>query len=317
MKCSPPWRVHFCVNKKDADGKVIWGFEHPTISDALTGILDQQPQMLSALLRGAKVTKILSDFVCHGMTKIRDAVIISQDLSEIVVDRLLSVPDEATLNGLLFRFLADRANNDVFRRVVANDPSILARDMWFFWEAWLNPKFRAHARAASLGILPDACRDETARLLEEAALENLDLTFIEDDDLLRLIPAKDLFALGAKVRVSLELEIEDRISDIGSSADLDDDAESNFETIAEGLRIFEEVVDLGVEKDDACTNAHAAIDREVEMIHEQQEEKRREEEEERNSVWMFAETQSSVAPPPESTTDRSGAKRSIFDDIDE
>ena len=103
--------------------------------------------------------------------------------------------------------------------------------MWFHGDAWLNPKFGVHARAASFGLLPDDCRDETARLLEEAALENLDLTFVEDEALINLIPAKNLFALGAKVRMFIEEPIEDRISDIGSSADLDEDAESNFETV--------------------------------------------------------------------------------------
>ena len=298
------------------EGEEIWGFEHPTISDALTTILDGQPQMLSALLRGASASKVLSDFVCHGMPKVRDTVTVSQELSDVLVDRLLSVPDETFPNGSLFRFLADRASSDVFQKVISKDPTILARRMWFYGDAWLNPKFSVHARAASFGLLPDDCRDETARLLEEAALENLDLTFVEDEALISLIPDKNLFALGAKVRIFIEEQIEDRISDIGSSADLDEDAESNFETVTEGLRVFEEVTELDVERDDPYLEARAAIDREIENIHDQQEEKRKEEEESDAADWVFAETQSSPPVSPASPAEQHKAQRSIFDDID-
>lgn len=298
------------------EGEEIWGFEHPTISDALTTILDGQPQMLSALLRGASASKVLSDFVCYGMPKIRDAVTVPQELSDVLVDRLLSVPDEAVPNGSLFRFLADRASNDVFQKIVSKDPTILARRMWFYGDAWLNPNFRVHARAASFGLLPDDCRDETVRLLMEAALENLDLTFVENEALISLIPRKDLFALGAKVRLLIEEQIEDRISDIGSSADLDGDAESNFETVMEGLRIFEEVTELDVETDDSYLEARAAIDREIESIQEQQEKKRKEEEESEAAEWIFAETRSSTTISPVSPGEQPRAQRSIFDDID-
>ena len=298
------------------NGEELWGFEHPTISDAMTTILDRQPQMLSALLRGASARKILSDFVCNGMPKVKDAVTVPQELSEVLVERLLSIPDEMVPNGSLFRFLSDRVNNDVFQKVLSKDPSIMARQMWSYGDVWLNPKFRVHARAASFGLLPDDCRDETARLLEEAALENLDLTFVEDEALINLIPAKNLFALGAKVRMFLEVQIENRIFDIGSSADLDEDAESNFETLNEGLRVFEEATNLDVDNDDPYLEARAAIDREIEIIQEHQEDKRKEEEDDNNAEWMSAVTQNIVPVAPKSPTEHSTAQRSIFDDID-
>lgn len=292
------------------DGEELWGFEHPTISDALTTILDRKPHMLSALLRGASANKILSDFVCIGMPKVRDTITIPQELSEVLIDRLLSVPDEIFLNYSLFSFLADRANDDVFQKVLSKAPSIMARQMWFFVGIWLNPKFSVHARAASFGLLPAECRDETVRLLEEAALKDLDLTFVEDEALINLIPAKNLFALGAKIRMFLEKKFEDRITDISSGANLDEDAESNFVTVVEGLRIFEEVTNLDIENDNTCLEARAAIEREVEIIHEHQEGKRKEEEEDRGADWMSAETQS-IAP-----TEQPSTQRSIFDDID-
>lgn len=302
---------------KSDDNEEFWGFEHPTISDALTTILDQQPQMLSALLRGASVDKIMSDFVCLGMPKIRDAITVPQELSEVLVDRLLSVPDEVFPNRLLFRFLADRANNEVFQKVLSRTPSIMARQMWYSGEAWLNPKFSVHARAASFGLLPEDCRNETVRLLEDAALEELDLTFIENDALVSLIPAKKLFALGAKVRMFIEKELEDRISNIGSDADLDGDAEGNFETILEGLRVFEEVTELDVDNDNAWTEVLSAVDREVDAIRECQERRRREESEDLDGNWMFAETQSNAPGIRMNSIKQKHAQRSIFEDIDE
>lgn len=297
------------------DNEEFWGFEHPTISDALTTILDRQPQMLSALLRGARTNKILSDFVCLGMPKVRDAITIPEELSEVLIERLLSVPDETQLNSSLFRFLADRANNDVLQKVLSKSPSIMARRMWYFGDTWMNPKFKVHARAESFGLLPDDCRDETVRLLETAALEDLDLTFIEDEALVSLIPAKRLFALGAKVRMFIEGKLEDRISEISSDADLDEDAEGNFKTILEGLRVFENVTNLDIDDDATCLEAWAAIEREVETIKEQQEEKRREEESNQSADWMYAETQNRISGP-RAIAEKQITKRSIFDDID-
>lgn len=295
---------------------MVWEFEHPTISDALTKILDGQPQMLSAMLRGASIDKVLSDFVCRDMAKIPDAVVVPYDLTGVLVERLLSVPDEPLPNSLLFRFLAERADNEVFRRVVTSAPSVLARSMWFSGDAWLNPKYRAHARAASLGILPDVCRDETIRLLEWGAIENFDLSFVQRDDLLSLFSPKKIFEFGIKIRDFMENKLEKLISNTGDEADIDGDPESNFETIRDSLEIIEEL-DIFDRDDVLCTSAREAIAREVGYIESEQEKKRQEEQvEEDEREWTFATSRSSSNTNSSWDDKNLNSDRSIFDDID-
>lgn len=312
----PALEGSFLRREGKANSESIWTFEHPTISDALTKILDDQPQMLAALLRGAKVEKVLSDFVCHGTSKIQDAVVVPQELSDVLIERLVQAPDQPLINRALFRFLADRADNEVFRKVVIRDPAILARGIYHSSETWLDPKFKTHARAASLGILPESCREETARFLEEAALDNFDLSFVEDAGLLHLIPPQKLFALGFKVRRLMEQDIETLVSQIGEDADLDNDAESNFETFNEGLRIVEEVSGIDPESDEVFSSVAESVDREIQNIEERQEEKRHEEEEEEHAQWMFAESHSALRPTAPPGNERSAIARSIFDDVD-
>lgn len=306
----------FLRSTHDSDGKKVWEFEHPTISDAITKTLDNKPQMLEALLRGASISKILSDFVCLGMPSIKDAVTVPTELADVLVDRLLSVPDETFPNGSLFRFLADRASVAVFRKVLAGDPSIFERDMWSSSHAWINPKFNVHARAHSLGILPDHCREETATLLEDAALSDFDLSFLENEALLSLMPARKLFALGAKIRMAFESEIEEKIYEIGSTADLDSDAESNFETIIDGFRIFEEVLGFDFDNDDLYQNALAVIESETDNIRANQEQLRLESNRDDPSDWMFAKSNGSASTLFKGSYEPSTSDRSIFDDVD-
>lgn len=311
----PALEGSFLRKSRRNDGEEVWEFEHPTISDALTKILGKDPQMLAALLRGISISKVLADFVCHGMKKVRDTVIVPLELNDVLVERLLTVPDEFWPNSRLFEFLANRANNDVFQKAIASDSTILAREMWSWGDVCHHPKFRVHARASALGILPKAYQEETALLLEEAALENLDLTFIEENDLLSFIPPRDLFALGAKVRMLLDTDIEGKISDLGSDVDIDDDAERVFETVSDGLRIFEDVTGLFDGDDPACLKAREAIGYEIEQIQGRQEETKQGNETIK-SDWISEEIQFSEPPSSNTAGDQQIAERSVFEDID-
>lgn len=192
----------------------------------------------------------------------------------------------------------------------------MGRTIWYGGEIRLNPKVQVHARAASLNLLPETTREETASLLMDAALSNFDLSFIDREEILQLISPVDLFALGAKVRIAIEGKLEDMISSISTDADLDADAESNFETIREGLQVFEEIVGLDADDDSVLSDAHSAVDREIEAIQEQQEERRREREVEEAADWTYAQRSSLVSSVQKSTGPLEFGRRSIFDDVD-
>lgn len=133
----------------------IWQFAHPTISDALTEILRQRPNMMAALLRGATIQTILGNFVCENAGPVRGAPVVPTTLDDILIARLGRVPDETSVNTYLFRFLAERASDAVFRRIVEADMGLLGRRAWLSSRVNDTPKVLAHARALKLGVLDE------------------------------------------------------------------------------------------------------------------------------------------------------------------
>ena len=113
------------------EGRELWSFAHPTIADALTESLTERRDMVAALLRGASIDTILETFVCEGARSIRDAPTIPATLDDILIGRLVRVPAETSMNSMLFRFLAERASDQVFRSVVVANPDIMNRISWW------------------------------------------------------------------------------------------------------------------------------------------------------------------------------------------
>ena len=118
-----------------------------------TDILKARPHMIEALVRGAGLETILSSFVCEGAQHVPDAPVVPTTLDEVLVARLAHIPDEQSVNWLLFNFLAHRCNETVFKRTLAAHPELLARDSWRSHSITSDAKVLTHARAYSYGLL--------------------------------------------------------------------------------------------------------------------------------------------------------------------
>lgn len=289
-----------------------WTFSHPTIADALTEILRAKPHMMAALLRGATIDTILSSFTCEGSPLIQDALTIPVNLNDSLVDRLASTPDERHRNWMLFHFLAYRANDDVFTRLIQQRPDVLSRDAWGSPLIVDDPKVNVVARAHQLGLLPVDLHEVAAAELEYAATNNLDLSFFNNDTMLSLVPPLRLIHLGLSLRSETLPGIEDRIENILDDADLDEDPESHFENVS---ALLDRLESMGVDHDAKALveDARSKIGRSIETLEERKQERDKETEED-DADWTHIVTQ---------TKDSSGVKpkvagaRSIFDDVDQ
>lgn len=305
------------LKTKLIDGREMWSFEHPTIADALTEILSGQPHMMEALLRGAGVDTILESFVCDGAGPIQDAAVIPTSLNKVLSERLIDAPDEIDMNSSLFSFLVDRASDEVFRFVIMGNPLTLNRRTWHFTRASQDPKIKCHARAHRLGLLSEDLRDESASNLEAKALDDFDLSFVEDEDLLTLIPPRQILALGLKLRAKTLPNIEDIISNITEDIDLDEEPGSHFRHIWDGLRILENLTEVDEDEDALYKETRQAVESEVKEIYIKQELKRCEDDEEndREMDWSFASRKIKVMDQ-KSPFSKNGKTRSLFDDVD-
>lgn len=289
-----------------------WTFSHPTIADALTEILRAKPHMMAALLRGATIDTILGSFTCEGSPHIKDALTIPGSLNDSLVDRLAHTPDELHRNWLLFHFLAYRANEDVFAKLIQQRPDVLTRESWGAQLVEDDPKVNVAARAHHLGLLPDNLRETAAGELEHAATNNLDLSFFKNDAMLSLVPPLRLIHLGLSLRSETLPAFEDRIERILENADLDEVPESHFEN---AMAVLDRLEAMGVDPDaeTLIEDARSQVARSIATLEERKEERDKESEDD-DADWTHIVTQKK---------DSSGAKpkatgaRSIFDDVDQ
>ena len=208
-----------------------WGFVHPTFTDAISCMLSGRPDLVELYVQGAKVETLLSEAVCEGATPIRDAVVIPTSASEHLVRRLLEAPDVPDLNRSLFEFLSVRASDSVVSAILDADIDLLRRAATWHWKICADQRIRFLARVHKLHRLPDDVRAEAAEELDYAATANLDISFIDEDDILGLFQPKQLLGLGTRLIGMLGEVIPNRIAELAEQADPDLDIPDQFDQV--------------------------------------------------------------------------------------
>jgi hypothetical protein len=285
-----------------------WTFSHPTISDALTEIMRRKPHMMAALIRGAPVDTILGSFRCEGSPFIRDALVVPTALDDALVARLGRTPDERQRNWMLFNFLSYRASEVVFSKTLQQYPDLLRRSCWQTDPVGNDPQLVTYGRANRLGLLPNDLRLEAADRLEAAAYSALDVSFFEEEDMLRLFSPLRLVNIGMGLRTKILPSLENRIDEITSAADLDEESDSHFKKL---LDVLDRVEAIGVDAVAGALidEARDQVRRSVETIEERQRE--RDEGDASDADWTHI-----VTAKKEEAAVLSAATRSIFDDVD-
>lgn len=226
----------FLAQKYESTRK-IWSFYHPTIADALSSILGGRPDLLELYIQGVRIEVLLSDVVCDASQEIEGAIVIPNNLDEFLIARLLEVSDEPSLNTMLFGFLAGRASEKVLREILKQKPEILKRKSNISWSLYSDTKVNLHARVHSLGILPNALREESADRIERAVLREFDYGILDEDRILALIPSTQIFALCSKLKLFIFEELPSCIEEMIDTADPSDDFDGiqRFLSVVEGL----------------------------------------------------------------------------------
>lgn len=227
----------------------VWGFVHPTFTDAISSMLSARPDLVELYVQGAKLETLLAEAVCEGAASIRDAVVIPPSASEHLVGRLMSVPDAPDVNRSLFEFLANRASDAVVLAVLEADPELIRREARHYWRIGSDGRLRFLARVQKLHRLPDEIRLEMAHELEHIALQDLDASFLSNDDILALLQPNQLLRLGVQLVAALASVVPDRISEIAEEADLDSDIPDQFDQVRSFVEQLQEAFsnDKGVQ----------------------------------------------------------------------
>ena len=280
----------------------IWGFVHPTFTDAISSMLSARPDLVELYVQGARLETLLTEVVCEGASPIRDAIVIPTSASEYLVGRLLAAPDEPDINRSLFGFMATRASDSVVIDVVGADPSLLRRDSRRYWKARGDQRLRFCARVHRLHRLPDDIRIELAYDLERVALRELDVSYLDDDDILGLFQPTRLLSLGQQLVGTLNRVLPNRITEIAELADPEQDVPDQFDQV----RSFVSQLRESFSDDDRLQPTLQSLDDEIDVaIAEVSKKKTREED---LDSWP------DVSPPKVAAAPRG---RSMFSDVDE
>jgi hypothetical protein len=205
-----------------------------------------------------------------------------------------------------------RCSDKVFERVAVADDEVLRRESWHSYRLSQDPKILAHARAHRLGRLDEYDQSRTAARLHRAALDDFDLSFFEDDAILRLIPPPEVISLGIKLRSEALVEAPARIANLAEDVDLNDDPESHFENYSRGFDILEEFDGLDASTRRLIDEARQAMTRAIEDITERKE---AEDKPDHAAEWSYMSPVARVQEAKAATI-AAPARRSIFDDVD-
>ena len=280
----------------------IWGFVHPTFTDAISSLLSRRPDLVELYVQGAKLETLLTETVCEDAMPIRDAVVIPSSASEHLVRRLLAAPNVLDLNRSLFEFLSVRASDRVINAVLDADPTVLRREARTYWKIWGNQRIRFLARVHKLHRLPEEVRAEAEAELTLAAIENLDVSFLDVDDVLGLFQPARLLSLGIRLVGMVNDVISIRIAEIAEDADPDQDVPDQFDQV----KTFVDLMQESFAEDASIQNTLQSLDREInEAVTEVSKRKTPDEDE---GSW------SDVAPAKVAAAPRG---RSTFSDVDE
>jgi len=218
--------------RQKPDGSVrIWTFAHPTIADALAEILRDRPDLLELYIQGTRVEVLLAEAICDGAAKVQDAIVIPASSNQLLVARIIEMPDEPALNKTLFSFLATRATEAVLREVMAANPDIVRRRSEAYWRVYGDGRIMLFARLHKLRLLPEDLREEVAQDLENALLNNQDASVLDREEVLALFSPRQLLTLAMKIYENLVGDLPNRIDDLVGEADLTIEPSDNFSEI--------------------------------------------------------------------------------------
>lgn len=307
----------FLVEKVE-NGARYWAFKHPTIADAISAMLVDNVGMTELYLRGTAPMNLLRSVVCEGaVSGVPDAVIVPSHLEQLLVERLAELPDENGINNQLFSFLYFRCSDAAFRTFIQRVPSVFERRSSHFWNINLDAELNTHARAHRMGLLPDGVRMLAGYRMESALCEDLDASFLDDEDLLALMQPTTVLRLLIKMKKGMLEKFQEAISSIEDDADLDTDNDEIFREIEGTLDVLRKCF----EGDEEALEIIRNVDRSIELAGERLDKKRREREREPDDDWIgqVAEKVYSAryGGGPSTTSAMGSGARSIFSDVDE
>jgi hypothetical protein len=299
------------VQHKHSEGNAMWTFKHPTVGDAYSGLLLNNPEWLGIFLRGTPIEKLLGQITC-GDVGLERAVIVPNGLFPLVLERLRESPSTTRYKtpylarwytkDRIDSFLASRCCKDFLAEYIKENPQVLDR------VSKPEPFLRSGSevdlaiRLNEVGLLPENYRHEFVTTVVDYAIEGVDFDAIGNYMIRSVFTSDELTAFHERLRSELVPKLSDVRWTKQSGWRSDQSADEYMDPLLDSFsNIKEEFAD-----DPAIL---ATIDREIELGRDWIADNLDENPKEETPARLFGDVDSPDYPV--------GPVRSIFDDIDE
>ena len=108
------------------EGIYDWRFKHPTIKDAFSSFVANEPELLDIYLEGTPIQILLEETTCGNLSLPGVKVIIPRNRYNPMIKRLNTLPEEnGRFNIRLIRFLAYRCDGYFLKSYLKSNPAFL------------------------------------------------------------------------------------------------------------------------------------------------------------------------------------------------
>lgn len=299
------------VQYTHVEGNAVWAFKHPTIGDAYSGLLLDNPEWLGIYVHGTPIEKLLRQVTC-GDVGLERAVIVPRGLFPLVLKRLkefstttrYKTPFLASwdMKGRVDNFLASRCSKDFIAAYVTECPNLFERvskpGLYLSSVSEVDVAIRLH----ELELLPENYRQMFVDTVVDYAIEGEDLYAIESHQIQSVFTSEELASFRERVRGELLPKLGDVRRTWESNRDSDQSPEEYLEPLLQSFSgLKEEFAD--------DPTILKAIDLEIELGRNWIAEEMADNPKQDRPARRFGDVESPDYP--------AAPARSIFDDIDE
>jgi hypothetical protein len=272
----------------------VWTYKHPTIADAFSSIVAEDPELLEIYLQGTPVETLINEVVCGEAEIVGAKVVIGRRLYGELATRLLSLNNL----GRIYYFLAVRSGKSFLKFFTDKHPEIYDRlqnqnVIYQYQDELLIKLFE-------VGLLPEKNRRLFVQRLADAAVEIPDADFLTKR-IRRMFKKRELEGVIERIRTDLLPFLDDTIQEWKMNHYGSDDLQDHYAPLLETFEM------LGKEFGDdaqALEQLGDAIDRIYTIIDDSTDDS----DEESDESYMYDDRDSVIESERET--------RDIFDDVD-
>jgi len=226
----------------------FWSFKHPTIGDAYSAILRENPELLGIYVRGSGIEKLMRQVTC-GNVGIEGAIVLPSSLFSLVIERIMAHESSSSyktewMSGWRARreslsFLARRCSKLFLEAYLEADKTLIG--------SIVNPMgYLEYSDEIGLAIclykhklLSEDARKSLVENVSEYARTGEDASVLSDPNLRSLLNEKELSRLRQVVRTEVLPRIEEIRREHQSNRAPDDDPEWHMRRFNQLLRSIE------------------------------------------------------------------------------